>query len=94
MITGYTARMAVQDAKESTYEYMLDGIEKISYEYMKLLNRTDILSTETLETIHNIIKETLELIEKEPLTKQMIVQQENKIKNTMDPIIQMLASSN
>lgn len=70
------------------------NLEKISYEYMKLLNRTDILSTETLETIHNIIKETLELIEKEPLTKQMIVQQENKIKNTMDPIIQMLASSN
>jgi|5_EtaG_2_1085323.scaffolds.fasta_scaffold262267_2 hypothetical protein len=32
MITEYTAKMAVQDAKESTYEYMLDGIEKISYE--------------------------------------------------------------
>ena len=59
---------------------------------MKLLNRTDILSTETLETIHNIIKETLELIEKEPLTKQMIVQQENKIKNTMDPIIQTIST--
>ena len=69
------------------------NLEKISYEYMKLLDKKDILSTETLETIHNIIKETLELIEKEPLTKQMIVQQENKIKNTMDPIIQMLDSS-
>ena len=68
------------------------NLEKISYEYMKLLDKKDILSTETLETIHNIIKETLELIEEEPLTKQMIIQQENKIKNTMDPIIQTIST--
>ena len=66
------------------------NLEKISYEYMKLLDKTDILSKEDIQTTHMIIKETLELVEQDTLTKEMIVQQENKIKNTMDPIIESL----
>ena len=64
------------------------NLEKISYEYMKLLDKTDSIQKDTIEVIQNIIKDTLELVSNENLTKNMIIQQENKIKNIMDPIIQ------
>ena len=64
------------------------NLEKISYEYMKLLDKTDSIQQDTIEVIQNIIKDTLELVSNENLTKNMIIQQENKIKNIMDPIIQ------
>jgi heat shock protein 1/8 len=69
------------------------NLEKISYEYMKLLDNTDIISKENIQVIHTIIKDTLELVEHKDITKEMIIQQENKIKNIMDPIIMSLSTS-
>ena len=68
------------------------NLEKISYEYMKLLDTTNSINETDSITIHSIIKETLQLIGMDDITKDMIVQQENKIKNKIDPIIQNIST--
>jgi len=69
------------------------NLSQISQEYMKLLDKTDILSEKDIDLLHITIKETLELIEREDITKNMIMEQENKIKNNIDPIIRSLSKT-
>ena len=70
------------------------NLSQISQEYMKLLDKTDILSEKDINLLHITIKETLELIERGDITKNMIMEQENKIKNNIDPIIRSLSIKN
>ena len=83
--------------KDEERKCIIEGkynLEKISYEYMKLLDEKDKINEKDRTTIHNIIKNTLEIVENKNITKEMIIQQENKIKNIIDPIIQSLIKLN
>ena len=62
----------------------------MAFEYKKLIDSHTRITDNQRIIIENEIKNILELVQKNNVTKEMIEKQEEKIKNKIDPIIQSI----
>ena len=66
------------------------NLERMAFEYKKLIDSHTRITDNQRIIIENEIKNILELVQKNNVTKEMIEKQEEKIKNKIDPIIQSI----
>ena len=68
------------------------NLERVAFEYKKLIDSHVGITDNQRIIIEDEIKKILELVQKNDVTKEMIEEQEQKIKERIDPIIESLTS--